>query len=59
MVFATGTCELDSKTTIPTDTAAEDEATLPDARKTDSYKNIFRVGAGPSKGTSIKLNQFC
>jgi hypothetical protein len=45
VVFATGTCELDRKEKLPAHTGRRGQAPLPDARKTDSSKNIFRVGA--------------
>src|SRR5947209_8023642 len=43
VVFATGTCEMHRKTIIRSH-RRRGQATLPDSRKTDSSKNIFRVG---------------
>ena len=47
-VFATGTCELDRKSKIPAYAAAEDRRNWR-MHKTDSSKNIFRVGAAHLK----------
>ena len=54
VVFATGPCELDRKNDNSRSPGRRGQATLADGRKTDSSKNIFRVGAHPKEPASVE-----